>query len=155
MTYGWHAERTSFCIALFAFVLAPSLSAQTMDQGLTNRLKSEETSCVSTLRTLNVAEVTYWGGVDTKGYAGSLKELGPSGESLIDAVTASGKKDGYRFRLKPEHRVEHSPVRRYTITARPIIRLSNDQRSFFTDETGVIRFTTKNRDATVKDSAIE
>jgi hypothetical protein len=155
MTYGWRAERTSLCIALFAFVLVPSLSAQTMDQGLTNRIKSQETSCISTLRTINVAEGTYWGGVDSRGYAGSLKKLGPSGESLIDAVTASGKKDGYRFRLRPEHRVEHSPVRHYTITARPIIRLSNDQRSFFTDETGVIRFTAKNRDATIKDPAME
>jgi hypothetical protein len=142
-------------VAVCAFALVGISRAQKADQTIRDRVTAEETSCVSTLRTINVAEGTYRGGVDGRGYIGSLRKLGPSGGNLIDGVMASGKKDGYRFRLKPEHRIKHSPIRNYTITARPIIRVSNDQRSFFTDETGVIRFTTKNREATVTDPAIK
>ena len=142
-------------IAVCVVALVITASALGSDQTIKDRLTSEEESCVSTLRTINVAEGTYWGGVDSRGYIGSLQKLGPSGENLIDAVTASGKKDGYLFLLKPEHRIKHMPIKHYTVTARPISRQSNEQRSFFTDETGVIRFTTKNREATVKDPAIK
>ena len=106
------------------------------------------------MRTINVAEGTYWGGLESKGYAGTLKELGPQGESLIDEVMASGKKDGYRFRLTPEPNATSRPIKHYTITAHPIVRMSKDQRSFFTDETGVIRFTTENRNARITDPPI-
>ena len=142
-------------VAVCALALVGILHTQNADPTVGEEVTSEETSCVSTLRTINVAEATYWGGIDTRGYIGSLQKLGPSGENLIDAVMASGKKDGYYFHLRAERTVKRSPIRHYTITARPVTRLSNDQRSFFTDDTGVIRFTTKNRDATVKDPAIK
>ncbi len=151
-----HAVKiTSMCIALCVFALVRRSGAQKTDQSIKDRVKVEETSCVSTLRTINVAEGTYRGGVESRGYIGSLQKLGPSGEDLIDAVMASGQKDGCRFRLRPEPRIEHGRIKHYAITARPITRLSNDQRSFFTDETGVIRFTTKNREATLKDQALK
>jgi hypothetical protein len=74
---------------------------------------------------------------------------------MIDAATAEGKKDGYRFRLSPERKSDHRPIKHYVLTARPIRWLLERQRSFFTDESGVIRFTTDNRAATIMDPAID
>jgi hypothetical protein len=43
----------------------------------------------------------------------------------------------------------------YTIGARPIKRLAKNQKSYFTDETGIIRFTQENRPATVSDRPVD
>jgi len=102
-----------------------------------------------------VAQGTYWGGDAKKGYARTLKELGPGGAGMVDAAIASGKKDGYRFRFIPKRAAGHGPITQYTISARPIKRLFADQRSFFTDESGVIRSTTANRPATVADPPLD
>jgi len=131
------------------------LSAQTMSPNPRSRARAYEESCISTLRTINVAQASYQGGDENKGFASTLRELGPAGVSFLDAVMASGKKDGYHFRLTPEREGANNPIKHYTITARPIRRLIEDQRSFFTDETHVIRFTTENRDATAADPPIE
>lgn len=52
------------------------------------RAKVYEESCVRSLRTLYTAQVTYWGGDAKKGFARSLKQLGPRGEDLIEQVLA-------------------------------------------------------------------
>jgi len=141
-------------VEVVGFTCAGVLSAHATDAGLREQTKAYEESCISTLRTINVAQITYSDWKKDKGFARKLAELGPAGERLIDEVMASGEKDGYRFRLTPEHKGTNRPVRRYTITARPIKRLIKDQRSFFTDETGVIRFTTVDRAATATDLPI-
>src|SRR5437867_12327411 len=50
------------------------------------RAQAYEKNCVSSLRTLNTAQITYWGGDPQKGYARSLKQLGPKGEGMIESV---------------------------------------------------------------------
>jgi hypothetical protein len=103
---------------------------------------------------MNTAEVTFWGGDPTKGYTHTLKELGPAGSGLVAQSVVSGRKGEYRFRYRPQHTGREQPIKHYTITARPIKRLVKNQKSFFTDETGVIRFTTENRAATRGDPPI-
>ncbi|MGA8366808.1 MAG: hypothetical protein WB716_05780 [Candidatus Acidiferrales bacterium] len=155
-------------ILILTAVFAPICDAAQTDQAtgavIEKRVKAYEEWCVSSLRVINVAEVTYWGGDSAKGYARTLKELGPAGAGLINAATASGKieavvlaggKNGYRLRLIPERAGANHPIEHYTINARPIKRLVKDQRSFFTDETGVIRFTTENRAATIADPPLD
>ena len=110
---------------------------------------------VGNLRTLNTAQVTYWGGDAKKGFARSLKQLGPRGEDLIEQVLATGKKDGYQFVLTPGPVDANGAIRHYTISARPSKVLVKGQRSFFTDETGVIRSTPENRAATASDPSIQ
>ena len=75
--------------------------------------------------------------------------------AILDSVAASGKKDGYHFRLLPERTTHNQAIRHYTIEAWPIKRLVKNQRSFFTDETGVIRFTTENRTAKNTDPLLD
>lgn len=113
--------------------------------------KAYEESCVANLRTINVSQAAYSGGNPAKGYARTLKELGPSRVDYLGPDLAGGKKDGYRFKLIPERTAADHPIEHYTISARPVKRLVKDQRSFFTDETGVIRFTTEKRAATKAD----
>ena len=140
---------------LFAFLSNASQTKHAAEPAPQELAKDYEESCVLALRTINVAQGTYWGGDQAKGYASTLAELGPAGADLFEAVLASGKKDGYRFRLNPERASAGHSIKHYTITARPIKRLVKNQRSFFTDETGVIRFTTENRTATAADPPLD
>ena|SRR5689334_4072917 len=117
--------------------------------------KAYEDSCVQNLRTINVAEGSYWGGDSTKGFARTLSELGPAGVGFLEPAIASGKKGGYRFRLIPERVAAKQPIKHYVIIARPLKRLVGDQKSYFTDETGVIRFTRENRTPKVTDQRLE
>jgi hypothetical protein len=119
------------------------------------KAKAYEETCVGSLRTLNTAQATYWGGDPQKGYARSLKQLGPRGEGMIEPVLASGKKAGYRFILIPGTADSNGAIRHYTISARPLKVLVEGQRSFFTDESGVIRSTRENRAAKASDPAIQ
>jgi len=128
---------------------------QTGGTDLSKTVATSEESCITTLRTINTAEGSYWGGDSTKGYAGTLEQLGPANAALVDNSMSSGEKDGYTFRLVPEHTVGNRPIRHYTITARPTKRMVKDQKSFFTDETGVIRYTIRDRAPTAADSPID
>lgn len=115
-----------------------------------------EQSCIANLRSINVAQNTYWGGEPGKGYSRTLKELGPEGAALIEPVLSRGEKDGYRFLLVvPERVVSDQGPKHYHLVASPVKRLVKNQKSFYTDETGVIRFTTANRPAQKSDPPVE
>jgi hypothetical protein len=122
---------------------------------LESRVKAYESSCIASLRLINTAQVTYWGGNQKKGFARRLEELGPKGEGLIDQRLANGQKDDYRFVLTSDSVEVENGRGHYTISARPVRRLVKGQRSFFTDETNLIRFTRGNRKATAADSPID
>lgn len=154
-------RRSSVAVRLAAVVLITALRPtdapcqRAGDRTAEARAQAEEQACVLNLRLLNTAQGTYWGGESTKGFARNLKELGPSGSGIIEAVLAKGTKDGYHYHLSPERTAPEQRVKHYTLTARPIKRLTDSQRSFFTDESGVIRSTTENRAATRLDKPVD
>ncbi len=80
------------------------------------------------------------------GNAASLEKLYSS--NLIDSMLASGTKDGYTFILSTDAGNDSFAIHATPITydARP--------RSFYTDQTGVIRYTTEDRPATVDDNPL-
>jgi type IV pilus assembly protein PilA len=126
---------------------------------LPNLLLSEkrapfEASAVGSLRTLNTAQVEYARAHSDRGFASSLAELGPTGDTLIDSVLASGKKSSYVFILTAGPLDSRGKVVRYIITARPQHYGKDTTRSFFTDESGILRFTTENRAATAQDPTL-
>jgi hypothetical protein len=147
LALAYQSASTSICLPETQIVSASS--------DVQSRAKAYEEVCVSNLRTLNTAQITYWGGDPQKGYARNLEELGPKGEGLIEPVLASGKKDGYRFILTPGPADARGVIKHYTISARPLSVLVEGQRSFFTDESCVIRSTRKNRVARASDPAIQ
>ncbi len=116
-------------------------------------LDAFEASAIGSLRTLNTALVTYAATYPDVGFAKDLAALGgnggdANGAGLIDSVLASGEKSGYRFEL-------HSSGATYEIVARPIRFGETGKRNFFTDETGVIRFTSEDRPATAADRPLQ
>jgi type IV pilus assembly protein PilA len=102
------------------------------------RRYAQETAALKAISTLNTAQVQY---NSTYGrFAASLTELGPptsgnanaSSADLISSDLAAGEKQGYRFTLAA------SPVG-YTITAVPTAFGSTGSRTFFSDQSLVIR----------------
>lgn len=103
---------------------------------LQSRIAGNEGSAINTVRTIISAEMLY---VTTRGSGryGSLDVL--SQGSLLDSVVGSATKDGYTFSISlgPADST-------YNVNARPTNYDSTGQRSFFGDESGMIRYTTAN-----------
>jgi hypothetical protein len=120
-----------------------------------NRPAANEASAVGSVRTLNTAALTYAASFEEIGYPGTLASIGGNGDQceppnpdhacLIDPVLASGEKSGYRFTFVRTGKDE------YHVTARPIEFGTTGTRSFYSDQSGVIRMTSEDREPTVED----
>ncbi len=134
------------------------------------RIAANEASCVSTLRMLNNAEVTY-ALTYSSGYTDNLYRLGPprpgrpasvGAADLVDPVLAGQgpggtpttfTKSGYNFVYTPLGGSTLGAVTSYQFNADPIIRGSSGQRSFFTNEPLLIRVNAS-APATVSDAPL-
>jgi hypothetical protein len=119
-----------------------------------------ESASVGSLRTIVVAQQVYSEEHKTEGFASSLSRLGPASNSpesvgLIDGVLASGKKSGYFLILRTGPPQADGRITKYTLSARPERYGNCGTHSFFTDETGVVHYTSENRAATTQDAALE
>ena len=128
------------------------------------RQAANESSTVGALRTINTANVTY-AYTYNNSFAPNLGALdGQEAGSatcdhagFIDGLLATGVKNGYTFRYVPladggtelnlENRAAVPPegcgeagVPHYKVTADPVRRGQTGMRSFYTDDTGVIRW---------------
>jgi hypothetical protein len=92
------------------------------------------------LFTLLSAEATYQSTTGQGNY-GTIEELGK--EKLIDFVLAEGHRFGYLFRVRREKVSSESPQASLEIIAVPRIYRRTGRRSFYLDETGVIRYMDK------------
>jgi type IV pilus assembly protein PilA len=108
------------------------------EQRLKSLLQLQETAALKAIQTLNTCQVQYNSTFNR--FAASLTELGPptsgtpnaSSADLISGDMASGEKQGYRFT------VTGTPSG-YTITAVPIAFGSTGSRTFFSDQSLVVR----------------
>jgi hypothetical protein len=127
------------------------------------RFLTNRQSAISSLRTINTAEITY-ASTYNQGYSPDLASLGPpsdtpsaSGAGLIDEVLARSRKSGYIFKYTPGRRDAQGRIVAYTVVARPIKRDSDEPTSgtsFFTDESGSIRYTDEQRVPAAQDPPI-
>lgn len=111
-------------VGIIAAIAIPNLLAA--------RRAANEGSAIATLRTVSSAEATYQS-IFQK--FGTLEEL--ASENLIDPALATGLKNGYRFSLeitKSEDNLEG-----FDLVAVPETYQRSGRRSFFVDESGVIR----------------
>ena len=121
-------------VALFAVVGIPTLLYLGVPLGERTPYKSrryaQETAALRNLQTLNTAQVQY--NSQFGRYARSLTELGPSASNLILPDLASGEKQGYKFTLTvtPEG---------YSIQAVPMVFGSTGSRTFYTDQSLILR----------------
>jgi type II secretory pathway pseudopilin PulG len=113
---------------------------------LHSSLSENESSAVTSLRTLNSACASY--SMLYGGYPRSLSNLGPGNPAssgtadLIDSVLASGKKSGYVFAYAAGAAGVGGNVLSYSISANPTTPGTTGRRRFFTDQSGVIRANT-------------
>jgi hypothetical protein len=121
------------------------------------RMAANEASAVGSLRTIVTAELVYQE-TYSNGFAPDLRAMDGLGRGvtgcghaqLIDSTLASGEKSGYEFTYVwvPQKPSGEAAAKGCTLTgavsfevnADPITRGTTGQRSYFTDQTGVIRF---------------
>ena len=138
-----------FCVMIFMAATLPSIP-------LGARKSGNESGAAGALRTLNTTSYEYSDQFKA-GYPPTLKALGPPASgaptkdaaNLIDSTLASGTRRGYRITYRPE--VKDGVVVHYSITARPLEYDETGRRSFYTDDSAVIRATTDDREPTAND----
>lgn len=102
------------------------------------RMHTQEMAAIQQIRTIHTAQTQYYSQFGR--YAKTLEELGPpasgapgpAAADLIPGDLAKGEKSGYRFL------VQATPTG-YTINANPVVYNSTGRRSFFSDQTLVVR----------------
>jgi len=110
-----------------------------------SKMAAHESSAISTVRTLVTAQITYAARSGSGNFAADLTEL--QSVDLIDSVLGSGTAEAYSFSLTG------SGVQ-YEINARPLVYGTSGVRSFFTDESGAIHYTTADAAATASDPGL-
>ncbi len=127
---------------LLVVAIILTIAAIAIPNLMRSRMVANEASAVGSLRTLNTACILYL--TMYGGYPTGLQKLKPAAKAkpnaadLIDSLLVSGQKGGYTFKFSGTSKANGFAAG-YTIKANPIDRGVTGQRSFFTDETGVIR----------------
>ncbi len=111
-----------------------------------SKLAANEASAITTVRSVLNAETLYVTTVGSGRY-GTMGNL-VSG-MLVDTVVGSSTKDGYIFSISLG-----AAEASFVVDARPTGYLNSGIRSFFTDETAVIRYTTADSAATSSSSPL-
>jgi type IV pilus assembly protein PilA len=136
-------------ILIIAAIAIPNL--------LRARIAANESSAVSSVRTMNTAQVTYQSTYPTVGYASTVATLGPSASTgcttpastnacLIDWVLAQAgaagtAKSGYWFNDTPVGAGPGGIIPGYTLDGIPAAVNQTGVRGFCSNEDAVIRFT--------------
>jgi hypothetical protein len=118
-----------------------------------SRILAQEMQALQRLQSIQNAEVQYSSLYGQ--YASSLAQLGPSttgtssaqGADLIPSELALGVKDGYRFRVEGDGM-------KFSIEARPVDYGKSGTRSFYTDQSLMIRQNSSDAPATVDSPAL-
>ena len=146
-------------ILIIAAIAIPNL--------LRSRIAANEASCTASMRTINTSEVTY-ASTYNSGFTLTLNQLcapaagaqpDTTAADLVDPVlcgkqgggTVSFTKNGFVFTYAPSG--AFGTIATYSLNADPIARGSSGQRSFFTDQSNVIR-ANATTGATVADAPI-
>ncbi len=110
-----------------------------------SKLRANEASAVSSLRSITTAEVVYSTTYQI-GYSPSLAALGGSGGTidqsnagLIDSVLSSGSKSGYSFTYTATSSDNNGNILTYTANADPVLVGTTGDTHFYVDETSIIR----------------
>ena len=112
-------------IGIIAAIAVPNL--------LQSKAAANEASAISAVRNIVTSQITYSATVGAGGYTDLA---GLQTASLIDSVLGGGTKDGYIFAAT-------APTSStFTVNADPVTAGSTGTRYFFSDESGVIRYST-------------
>jgi len=124
-------------ILIIAAIAIPNL--------LRARMAANESSAVSSIRTINTGEITYMSAYPTVGYATALSNLGGTSNPctasatsacLIDSVLSQGVKSGYSFTASG---AGGTPASQYYAAGSPVTPNQTGVRSFCSYEDAVLR----------------
>ncbi|MEN3328686.1 MAG: hypothetical protein V7638_3493 [Acidobacteriota bacterium] len=139
--YGGHGMAVAALVlnivALVSFVPMGMIAAIAIPNLLASRRAANEGAAQSSLRTLHAAEATYQATKGAGSY-GTLSEL--AAEGLIDSRLATGTKSGYKFTVELTTNETNYPG--FAVVGVPMTYggvEGSGVRSFYVDETGVIR----------------
>lgn len=128
-------------VGLIAAIAIPNLLAA--------RRAANEGSTIQALRVVSAAESTY---SSVHGTYGTLEEL--AAEQLIDREIGAGTRHGYLIRIDVSNSESENPVG-FQLVAVPLTYPNSGRRSFYLDETGIIRASdAQGRDATKLDDPL-
>lgn len=148
MTYPKRFSDQGFSLVeLLIVVLIIGIIAQmAIPHLMRSKLAANEASAITTVRSVLNAETLYVTTVGSGKYA-SMGSLVTG--MLVDTVVGSSTKDGYVFAISLG-----AADASFVIDARPTGYLNSGIRSFFSDETAVIRYTTADSAATSSSSPL-
>ncbi len=112
-------------IGIIAAIAVPNL--------LQSKAAANEASAISAIRNIVTSHITYSATVGSGSFGTDLTTL--MNAKLIDSVLGAGTKDGYAF-------ASGGSAIAFTVTAGPVTAGSTGTRYFFSDESGVIRYST-------------
>ncbi len=151
-----YAQTNGFTLVELMIVVSvvALLAAMALPLLLRARMSTNETSALAGLRTIMTAEVQFQTGsfTDADGDnvgdfgplngAASLVNPAPGTEPFIDDLLATGIKSGYTYVLNVDNAGAGDEA--FTCVARPITYGRTGVRSFYVDESGVVRYETAN-----------
>ncbi|HAJ57248.1 MAG TPA: pili assembly chaperone [Candidatus Omnitrophica bacterium] len=106
------------------------LAAMAIPGILRSRMNANEAAAIASVKTISWATTTYR--AINPAYPANLSELTSSNPSYVDSVLGSGTKQGYSFVLSGDPDT-------FNLTAVPVTSNVTGVRTFFVDESGVIR----------------
>ena len=142
------------------------IAATAIPSTLRSRTSANESSAVGVLRTLNTSAVTYAEIYPKTGFPEKVSAFGPpapgaqastAAADLLDARIACADPScvKWEYRFTYTLTAKGPPGTAYTYVARPVEYGRNGHRSFFTDQTGIIRGTGDDRAATAADPPLQ
>ncbi len=129
-------------------------AAISMPMLLAHKKVAHEKSAVSALHKINECAAAYATAHAEQGYPASLSAMGPAGGGCLSAQVARENRDGYRFTYTAIDVDSCGRVTTYAASGRPISYGESGYKSFYTDESGEIRFTLDNREPTAGDPLV-
>ncbi len=145
---GFSLTELLIVIAIILIIVAAALPRLTRA-----RMFAEETAAIRAVSVMHTAQTQYYSQFGR--YAASLAELGPpasgaagpNGADLLDRELGEGRKGGYMFAIQGN-------PQGYIITAQPKQFGTNGSRTFYSDQTQIIRNRFSNEPATPQDPEI-
>jgi type IV pilus assembly protein PilA len=115
---------------------------------LSAKISANESSAVSSIHSVNTAEIAYSSTFTDIGFSANLANLGPgatlpcpgtsTASCYIDSTLASGTKSGYNFTYNQN--TAQTPAVQFTINANPTIQSITGVKAFYSDQSNTIRY---------------